>query len=1521
MNTQPKHPVGLYDPRLEHDSCGVGFIADLRGRRTHDNVLDGLRILENLGHRGAAGADADTGDGAGILVQIPDALFRDELAQKGIPLPPRGGYAVGMLFLSQDEQRAAVQRSAIETVCREEDLRVQAWRQVPNRPETIGQAARDSRPRIEQLVLTWPNDMEEEAAERLLYLARRRIENQLRIRGLADDGFYVASLSCRTIVYKGMLTATQLGTFFPDLEDPRTESAIVLVHSRFSTNTFPNWARAHPYRLIAHNGEINTLRGNLNAMTAREPGLASTAWSARIPELLPVLDADGSDSAIFDNMLEFLLRSGRGLPKALLTMVPEPWQQNAHMDPDLRAFYEYQGLTMEPWDGPASISFSDGIQVGTILDRNGLRPARYWVLADGRVILASETGVLDVPWENIVEKGRVRPGQLFLVDTQEGRIVADATIKRELAAEHDYARWLDENVIDLDDLPTASATTETRERIQVLQHTFGFTMEDLRILFPPMAGSGHEAIGSMGTDTPAAVLSRRPQLLYSYFKQLFAQVTNPPLDGVREEIVTSMATYVGAQGNLLAHGLDAPRRVRLPSPVLTNADLARLRTNPSPRATSIPMMFDVERPGGLEAGLEDLARAADQAIAAGAAILILSDRDVDEHHAPIPALLALSSLHHHLIRQGTRPRASLIVESGEPREVHHVALLLGFGAAAVNPYLAIDTLSDLVDHGLLAAGDLEKAATKFVHALDQGVLKVMTKMGISTIQGYQGAQVFEALGIDERLIARHFTGTASRVGGIGLSDIEREARERHRRAYPSAGMTSAVLESVGEYQFRSEGQPHLFDPETVHRLQVAVRTGDYNAFREYSRRVNDHTRRLVTFRGLLELRPSTPIPIDEVEPIESIVRRFKTGAMSYGSISQEAHETLAIAMNRLGGKSNTGEGGEDPSRYENDRNGDSRNSAIKQVASARFGVTSNYLVHAQELQIKIAQGAKPGEGGQLPGTKVYPWIAKVRHSTPGVGLISPPPHHDIYSIEDLAQLIGDLRAANDRARISVKLVSESGVGTIAAGVAKAGADVILISGHDGGTGASPLTSIKHAGTPWELGLAETQQTLLLNKLRNRVVLETDGQLRTGLDVVIAALLGADEFGFATAPLVSIGCIMMRVCHLNTCPVGVATQDPVLRKRFQGDPSHVVHFMRFVAQEVREIMASLGIRRFEQLVGRTELLAQRAAVPGSNAEQVDLSRILHGIPVVDPNERYASQTQVHPGPTALESHLQERCAPAIVDRRPIFVHAPIRNGDRSVGTRLGSEVTRAWNEAGLPEDTIELRFTGSAGQSFGAFVPRGITMVLEGDANDYVGKGLSGGKIVVLPPPGSRFEADANVIVGNVSLYGATSGEAYILGAAGERFAVRNSGANAVVENVGDHGCEYMTGGRVLVLGRVGRNFAAGMSGGIAYVFDEMGELARYCNHDMVSLSPVTDEEDVSTVILLLRKHFQYTGSRRAQTILEDWAAWRSRMVRVLPNEYARARQSGLEGRAENDVAGNKIPFTPASTSAAQGGRR
>jgi glutamate synthase (ferredoxin) len=1498
---------GLYDPFYEHDACGVGFVVHIKGRKSHAIVEQGITILKNLLHRGACGCEENTGDGVGILIQMPHRFLKRKCGEAGIALPDERQYGCGLVFLPRDARQSQWCQERFAAIVADEGQTLLGWRDVPTDDSPVGPTATACEPGFRQVFIGRAPGQDDMAFERRLYIIRKRIEIAVRNSDLEEKSlFYIPSLSSRTLIYKGMLTGVQIEPMFPDITDPEVESALALVHQRFSTNTFPSWPLAHPFRYIAHNGEINTLRGNINWMRAREAMCGSAVWGEEIGKLFPIIYEGSSDSACFDNVLEFLHMSGRPLPHAVLMMIPEAWSGHESMDTARKAFYEYHGCLMEPWDGPASIAFTDGTVIGAVLDRNGLRPSRYYVTRDDMVVMASEVGVLDIPPENVAVKERLHPGRIFLVDTAQGRIVDDAEIKAGLAAANPYADWLRQHHIALAELPEPPHVPEPdHATVLTRQQAFGYTHEDLRILMAPMAKNGEEPTGSMGTDAALAVLSDRARLLYDYFKQLFAQVTNPPLDGIREELVTQVATPLGPEGNLLAPDPLSCRQIKLATPILSNEDLARIRhfDKDGYRATTIPTLYPVAGGGiALARALDAVCAAADRAIAEGSAFLILSDRGISRELAAIPALLATAGLHHHLVRQGTRTRVGLIIESGEPREVHHMCCLIGYGAGAINPYLAFESLHDMIATGILEGVDHKKAVANTVKALNKGLVKVMSKMGISTVQSYRGAQIFEAVGLDPAFVDRYFTWTASRIGGIGIDTVAEEVRQRHHRAYPERPVGRPELDWGGEYQWRRDGEYHLFNPATVFKLQQATRTGQYRIFKEYSQLIDDQNTRMATLRGLFEFRfAAQPIPIDEVEPVESIVRRFQTGAMSYGSISQEAHETLAIAMNRLGGKSNTGEGGEDPARFRPDANGDLRRSAIKQVASGRFGVTSEYLVNADDIQIKMAQGAKPGEGGQLPGHKVYPWIAKVRYSTPGVGLISPPPHHDIYSIEDLAQLIHDLKNANPRARIHVKLVAEVGVGTVAAGVAKAHSDVVLISGYDGGTGASPLTSLKHGGVPWELGLAETQQVLVANKLRDRIVVQTDGQLKTGRDVVIAALLGAEEFGFSTAPLVVMGCIMMRVCHLNTCPVGVATQDPQLRARFQGRPEHVVNFFRYIAEEVRELMARLGFRTMAEMIGRSERLATRKAIDHWKAKGLDFGALLQP-PVPPPGMAIRCvRAQDHGLDRSLDvTTIVPLCRPALEEGKPVDAILPIRNINRTVGTILGYEITRRHGAAGLADDTIKLHFTGSAGMSFGAFVPRGVTMTLEGDANDYTGKGLSGGKIVVYPPRHAGFVAEDNILVGNVVLYGATSGEAYFRGIAGERFAVRNSGASTVVEGVGDHGCEYMTGGRVVVIGPTGRNFAAGMSGGVAYVLDLKGDFRRRCNLQMVDIEPLIDEADVSVVKDLLGRHQKYTGSTVARKVLANWHTLQAKFARVMPKDYKRvlaaidkARKTGV----------------------------
>ncbi len=1553
----PPPAQGLYDPAFEHDACGVGFVADMSGVPSRAVVDQALQCLVNLDHRSATGAEANVGDGIGITIGVPDRFLREVC---DFELPPAGHYAVGTAFLPRADPDAAA--ASIEAIMVDEGFEVLGWREVPTDPSSLGKFATDPMPVFRMLFVAAPSpeaepageagaraarersEQEREATgastgrfasrrplleglalERRVYVARKRTEHEI------DPAPYFPSLSCRTLIYKGMLTCSQFAEFYPDLVDPRMESALALLHSRFSTNTFPSWPLAHPYRMLAHNGEINTVMGNRNWMRAREGTLSSPLFADldgrnQLERTYPVCTPGASDTASFDEVLELLHLGGRSLPHAVLMMIPEAWENHARMPQDKHDFYEFHASLMEPWDGPASIAFTDGTVVGAVLDRNGLRPSRYWVTADGLVVMASEVGVADIDQTRIVRKGRLQPGRMFLVDTSLGRIVGDDEIKHDLVSAEPYGDWLADGLAHLEDLPPRFSLTPQHSSVTLRQRTFGYTTEELRILVAPMARTGIEPIGSMGTDTPIAVLSKRPRLLFDYFSQLFAQVTNPPLDAIREELVTSTKAKIGPEGNLLQPGPDSCRQIVLPYPILSNEDLAKilyidedLQQAPAQangaasdgaaepdvdagrfRPFAVDGLYPVTEGGaGMARAIAQVCEQVDEAIAGGSRIIILSDRYSDEQHAPIPSLLLTGAVHHHLVRNKTRTMVGLVTECGDAREVHHMALLLGYGASAVNPYLAFESIDDMVRSGVITEVDERTAKRNYIKACTKGVLKVMSKMGISTVASYTGAQVFEAVGLGADLIDRYFSGTTSKLDGVGLDVLAAEVAERHRFAYPDNPTEAAHrdLWAGGEYQWRREGEYHLFNPETVYKLQHSTRAGRYEIFKEYTQLVDDQSTELATLRGLFELRPApgSPIPIDEVEPVAEIVKRFSTGAMSYGSISAEAHETLAIAMNRIGGKSNTGEGGEDPERYVPDPNGDLRRSAIKQVASGRFGVTSEYLTNADDLQIKMAQGAKPGEGGQLPGPKVWPWIAKTRHSTPGVGLISPPPHHDIYSIEDLKQLIHDLKNSNPAARVHVKLVAEVGVGTVAAGVSKAKADVVLISGHDGGTGASPLTSLKHAGAPWELGLAETQQTLLLNGLRDRIVVQTDGQLKTGRDVIVAALLGAEEYGFATAPLVVSGCIMMRVCHLDTCPVGVATQNRELRKRFGGRPEFVVNYFEYIAQEVREYLAMLGFRSLPEAIGRVDRLDTTAAVAHWKAHGLNLSPILAEPETPWPQDRYCSQSQDHGLDRALDQQLIELAAPAIQRRELVRAELPISNVNRTVGTMLGHRITAAHGGDGLPDDTVDFTFNGSAGQSFGAFAPRGLTMRLYGDANDYLGKGLSGGRLVVRPPRDTHpdFVAEDNIIAGNVILYGATGGEAYIRGTVGERFCVRNSGATAVVEGVGDHACEYMTGGMVVVLGGVGRNFGAGMSGGVAFVYDPDDVFWRHLNAEMVDLETQLDDADAATVRTVLRQHVAETDSAPAQRILGRWHSEVRSFRKVMPKDYRRV----LEARA------------------------
>lgn len=1536
---------GLYDPQFEHDACGVGFLVHLKGKRSHKLIRDGITALNNLNHRGACGCEVNTGDGAGVLIQIPHEFFRKELQPLGIELPERGRYGAGTLFMPRDRRSRAEGKKLFERIVKEEGQRFLGWREVPTDNRTLGDTSLSMEPCMEQAFVAWGEQIADpDQFERKLYVIRRRFENAAAKSDLKDKGqFYFPSLSCYTLIYKGMLTPQQVDEYFPDLHDETLQSALCMFHSRFSTNTFPNWELAHPYRMISHNGEINTKRGNTNWMRARQTLLEASLFEpGDVEKLLPIIrDEDGSDTAVLDNVVELLIKAGRSPAHAMMMLIPEAWEHHESMPQEKKDFYAFHGCFMEPWDGPASIAFTDGKTIGATLDRNGLRPSRYWVTKDDLVIMASEAGVLDVAPENVLLKGRLEPGRMFLVNMEEGRIVADEELKHTLASAQPYGEWLKDHLVQLDDVPAApQVPTPDHETLLQRQQAFGYTVEDQKYILGPMATNGLWYIGSMGTDTPLAVLSDQPQLLYNYFKQLFAQVTNPPLDCIREELVTSVLTNIGPEVNLLEPGPEAANQIRLDSFVLTNDDLAKLKQLDGWRgykSVTVPVLFRVkDGASGMERALNQAFEAASRAIRDGAKIIILSDRGVDAEHAAVPSLLACAGMHHHLVREGSRTQVGLVIESGDAREVHHFSLLLGYGAAAINPYVAFESLDDMVRQGMLPEGiDYARAEKNYIKAVYKGVVKVMAKMGISTVQSYRGAQIFEAIGLNQEFIDRYFTKTASQVSGIGIEEITREALAHHRVAYPERPAGPKHLVWGGQVQWRREGEYHLFNPETVFRLQHATRSKRYDIFNSYTERVDEQSKRLCTLRGLMEFRYDEchPIPIEEVEPAENIVRRFCTGAMSYGSISQEAHQTLAIAMNRLGGWSNTGEGGEDPERYIPLPNGDSRRSRIKQVASGRFGVTSQYLVSADELQIKMAQGAKPGEGGELPGHKVYPWIAKVRHTTPGVGLISPPPHHDIYSIEDLAQLIYDLKNSNPRSRICVKLVAEVGVGTVAAGVAKAHSDVVLISGHDGGTGASPLTSIKYAGTPWELGLAETQQTLVLNKLRDRIIVQTDGQLKTGRDVAIAALLGAEEYGFATSALVVMGCIMMRVCHLDTCPVGVATQNPELRARFSGQADHVVNFFMFIAEELREIMAKLGFRTVDEMIGRSDLLDMKKAIDHYKAKGLDYSKIFYRpemgpevavrrVAEQDHGIQWALDQQLLKEPqirVLLDTPQRVTWCPAVQDDGEVReisssseialpkaeIEMPIRNVNRTVGTILGSEITRKYGPEGLPEDTVRLRFNGSAGQSFGAFVPRGMTLTLEGDAQDYCGKGLSGGKVIVFPPRQSTFRAEENIVIGNVALYGATSGRAFFRGRAGERFGVRNSGVHAVVEGTGDHCCEYMTGGIVVTIGKTGRNFGAGMSGGMAFALDEDGDFHVRLNTEMVELEPFEDPEDQNLVRELLQQHQYYTGSTVAARILENWDEMKTRFRKVMPVDYKRVLLE--QKKRELEAEGQGVP--------------
>ena len=1521
MSSTTPESQGLYDPQFEHDSCGVNFICHIKGHRSHRIVEIGVGALCQMQHRGALGAETNSGDGAGLLIQIPDRLYREEV---DFDLPPAGFYATGIAFLPNSSMEADEVISQFDSLSKEENLTILGWREVPTNDEMIGPAARAAQPQMKQLFITASDELEISGLQldRLLYGLRKRAEHEISpkaknskdsSKGMASssmphEGIYFPSLSSRTIVYKGMLTTPQLAEYYSDINDPRTESALALVHSRFSTNTFPSWPLAHPYRLVAHNGEINTVQGNRNWMKARESQLETNLISGDMDRLFPICAPGASDTAAFDEALELLVMGGYSLPEAVMTMIPEPWEHNLEMPDDLRAFYQYHSSLMEPWDGPASIAFTDGSIIGAVLDRNGLRPSRYWITDDDLVIMASEVGVADIPSKSIVEKGRLEPGKMFLIDTKQGRIIRDEEIKEELASARPYQEWLNQNLIHLKDpLDYKSESDSFTTRLQ-RQQIFGYTHEQIKILLTPMIRDSKEAIGSMGSDTPIAVLSDHSRQIYDYFQQLFAQVTNPPLDAIREELITAVSGTLGPRPNILELSEKNCAQIHLQHPIITESQLAEILANEnrpdSLKAKVLQATFSkASGVHGLQDALKKLQEDAESAIKSGVGILVISDRKSDENNAPIPSLLATGAVHHYLTKVRKRGLVGIVVESGDARETHHMALLLGFGASAICPYMAYETIDEVISEGLYGISpnlDPLLARKNFVTACDKGLLKIMSKMGISTVASYTGAQIFESIGLDNSIIDLCFTGTSSRIKGIGFETLAKEVLNRHSHAFPTnPGFSShRTLEAGGEYQWRREGEHHLFNPETIFHLQHATREGRYDIFKQYTTLIDDQSKRLGTLRGLFQLnenlRPS--VPIEEVEPISEIVKRFSTGAMSYGSISAEAHEVLAIAMNRIGGKSNTGEGGEDPDRFTPDESGDLRRSAIKQVASGRFGVTSEYLVNSDDIQIKMAQGAKPGEGGQLPGHKVYPWIAKTRHSTPGVALISPPPHHDIYSIEDLAQLIFDLKNANPESRVHVKLVAEVGVGTVATGVSKAHADVVLISGHDGGTGASPLTSIKHAGAPWELGLAETQQTLLLNRLRDRIVVQVDGQLKTGRDVVIAALLGADEYGFATAPLVVSGCVMMRVCHLDTCPVGVATQNPELRKKFSGKADHVVNFFEYIAQEVREILADLGFRSLKEAIGQVEVLDSVKAVAHWKAKGLDLSPIFHLPEIEDHTDRRHTQMQNHGLDTVLDQELIKQSEPALNRGEKVHLSFPINNTNRSTGTMLGYQVTRKYGGEGLPSNTISINFSGSAGNSFGAFLPSGVSLHLEGDANDYVGKGLSGGKITVKPPEDSVFNAEEQVIAGNVILYGATSGQVFIRGKVGERFCVRNSGATAVVEGIGDHGCEYMTGGKAVVLGPTGRNFAAGMSGGVAFVHDPFGDFVERVNHEMVLLEALNEEDEIWLKDIIL-EHQNQTDSVVAEKILHKWGTPSSRFVKIMPTDYKRVLEAAAAARS------------------------
>jgi glutamate synthase (NADPH/NADH) large chain len=1487
------YPVsqGLYDPEQEHEACGIGMIANINGKQTHSIVQHAVTILCNMEHRGGQSSDTSTGDGAGILTQIPHRFFQKQCEKENIYLPSAGDYGVGMVFLPKDHDTRMKSKEVFERIIAEEGQIFLGWRPVPINDSFVGKVASKTKPTIRQVFIKVSEGIKNQLDfERKLYIIRKRIEREIASMEGYED-VYISSLSTRTIVYKGMLIPEQLDSFYIDLNHPDFISALALVHSRFSTNTFPSWKRAHPNRYTIHNGEFNTLRGNVNWMRAREQMCESEFFNSEdLQKVLPVIDSDGSDSSMFDNCFEFLHLSGRSLAHTAMMMVPEPWANDKNIKEEKRDFYEYHSTLMEPWDGPAALVFTDGNQIAACLDRNGLRPARYYVTKSGMIVLGSEVGALDIFADDIEYKERLAPGKILLVDLEKGTIIPDDEVKLQIASEQPYREWLT-NMTDLEDIPEAleQPPVHIGEQLLKQQLAFGYTREELNKIIKPLVTEGKDPVGSMGYDSPLAVLSKKPQLLYNYFKQLFAQVTNPPIDAIREKIITMTDTTIGAEGNLVNPTQVSCRHIRLKTPVLTNSQLEKIRIQKLDgfKTMTFSTLFEAkEGENNMEKALDSLFEKADKAVEDGTTLLILSDRSVTEHQAAIPALLAVSGLHHHLIRQGTRTKVSILLESGEVREVHHFATLLGYGAEGINPYLAFDSIRDLIDKGEINIESFDKAVEKYMYSVTDGVIKILSKIGISTILSYRGAQIFEAVGIHMDVIDKYFTRTSSRLGGIGINMIEKEVLMRHEMAFGKNRGSNQTLDSGDEFQYRANGEDHQYNPSTIHTLQNACRTNNYDVFKKYTKMLTDETTNLQSLRGLLKFKKQASVPIEEVESVEAICRRFKTGAMSYGSISKEAHEALAVAMNRVGGRSNTGEGGEDIDRFTPDPNGDSRRSSIKQVASGRFGVTSHYLVNADEIQIKVAQGAKPGEGGHLPGKKVYPWIAEVRGSTPGVELISPPPHHDIYSIEDLAELIYNLKNANPRARVSVKLVSAVGVGTIAAGVAKGRADLVLISGYDGGTGAAPRTSLKHTGLPWEIGLAETHQTLLLNGLRDRIVIETDGKMMTGRDVVVATLLGAEEYGFSTAPLVVLGCVMMRVCHLDTCPVGIATQNPELRKKFTGDAEHVANFMRFIASETRELMAELGFRTINEMVGRTDALEVNEAIDHWKAKDIDLSALLYSPDLPAKVGRYHTRDQDHELEKTLDfQELIPICKNAIEKQEPVEFTTAIRNINRVTGTMLGSEITRRYGEKGLPEDTIRLTLKGSAGQSFGAFIPRGITLRLVGDSNDFVGKGLSGGKIIVHPDPVVTFQPEKNIIIGNVAFYGASAGEAYIQGIAGERFCVRNSGANVVVEGVGDHGCEYMTGGKVVVLGSTGRNFAAGMSGGVAYVFDEDGSFNSKCNAELVHIQPIENKEELKDVYNMIEKHVAYTNSGHGKRILTYWEKYSSQFVRVIPKSY------------------------------------